>query len=143
MTIAVLPEIHLAKIEVSNNCLYDFVQLCGGHVYDLYLYDLNLHVHCAELTASHECWFLDMVPEKFPEDEAAQQELAEQLVQAKADTDAIGYYHVRSLKSAKLLHAVTAEEWEEFLDEADGDDDEARVRMMEHWLEYYMANSPE
>lgn len=57
----------------------DLVRRCGGEVFDVYVFDANLHVHCCSITPSYEMFFFDVVPLVWPENEAERDTLYDDL----------------------------------------------------------------
>jgi hypothetical protein len=142
-----LPEIRLFVVDDTQYCSDDFKARCGGKVFTAYIFNANASTYCCEITPSYEMWPLNTFPAKWPEDEETRDKLSEELRENNGDE--IKYYHVRTTKldKCKLLREVTETEWNDFLEDADGDTekeriDRATVKMMEHFTEYFTGNPP-
>lgn len=94
-------------VDATRSYSEDLVKRSGGRIFDVYLFDANLHVHCCSITPSYEMQYVDSVSAKFPDDEQDRDNLNEDLRGANLCTDPYSYYDVTG-----WLRANTKEESE-------------------------------
>jgi len=87
------PKLKLVKID-ETHYWSDLVVESAGRLWGVYLYDENVHVHCAEWTASYECHFLYTVTENEVDDETDRM-----IEEGDMFTDPIRYFHVSDIKA--------------------------------------------
>lgn len=116
----------------------DLVARSGGTIYGMYLFDNNRHVHCCEITPSYEMEFLESVPKSRPEDECLADRLDMDVMEGDTDRGEVSYFHVHNIDLAKCIDAwaMTADEWQTLLDDADGDTEQAYEAALEAAREY-------
>lgn len=138
----VKPSLRLFVRDESKGCTEDFLKRCGGKLFGVYIFDENLHVHCAEVTPSFEMEFLYFEPARFPEDDSNRDELHDELAECGYGMPGPCYVHVFSgerLKKCKKLRKISDEDWQELVDEHG---EEAHRKYMEKEIEHYNANTP-
>lgn len=144
--IDVLPQFKLLKIDVTRDYLDEsLVRQAGGRIYSVYLVNVNRQVHVCDLSPSYELHFLEDIPERSPDDEAERERLYDELLEANLETEPVTYSYVRHYRESDFIdgpYAITPEDWQEKLDEANGDPDKAYDLLLEEVLEYVRANSP-
>lgn len=139
---AILPELRLFVRDVSRYCTKELLDLCGGKVEEVSIFDANRHVHCAELTPSYEMHYLYTVAGVYPDDEIQRDKVDAAVTEASNETDSVSYFHVRSvnLDKCRVLDAVTAEEWQALVEFHDGNEEDAYQEWIDSRIEYYNCN---
>ena len=139
------PEIYVLLVDETEYWRKDIVE-AAGRLIGVYLYDRNKIVHCAEMTGSYECYFVETVTHERVSDDVDQDIRC-------GDEESVTYYHAdsverilliemgrdlpTSVKMARfLLWKTSDEEWEEAQEE-----DSPRMAVMEAALEYARCNS--
>jgi len=83
-----IPPKYLAcLIDVSEHCQPDFLEKCGGKVYQSGFFDDNLDTFICSPERMVFVEWLELVPESTPEDEAAREQLYELLIEEGSDLD--------------------------------------------------------
>ncbi len=144
----IVPEFYLYRHDVTEYYTGSqgraIVERCGGKIIDIYIFDHRRHVHCCELRASYEMWFIEGIPggETLPEDE----DIDEALREVNTETEPVMYVHAFDVESRegvqKLDDFFDAETWEELLEDADGDREQAHSKAVDHVREGLSCNPP-
>jgi hypothetical protein len=142
----------------------ELVERSGGKIFDVYLFDMNLHVSCCSTTPSYEMEIIDAVPLVWPEDDKKRAELSEDLHGANIHEDRLCYFEVTGWLGAATREGaeipdswdwVTApalmqvnkpdptdvETWERYLEENDGNVRSAHAFFIEDTLEDINGNA--
>jgi hypothetical protein len=135
-----MPDIRVFKVDVTDYYPEEF-QRRAGKIFEVYLFDANLHVHCCELTPSYEMAFIGSTWTKSPRTERAREKLADDINISDLETSPVAYYHVRGINLEPLERlGPDKAQWARFLNDADGDRDEAREALVENYREYCCGN---
>lgn len=126
--VQVIPHFKVVAIDETRDWRDDMVAKCG-RLYGLYLFDVNRHVHCCELTPSYEMHFIETVAANFIDDETDAL-IREANAQCQQDVE---YQHCRVIDR---MHASSFVDLGE-RDLADFDDYED---LLQHMLEYVHGN---
>lgn len=132
------------------------VERCGGKVFDVYLFDLNLHVNCCEITPSFEMHYIESIPGgtvTFPnsgaedQDSPYNEDIDEALREANIYTEPVMYIHVFDIENTPARIQLFdnwggRDEWHELLDDHDNDSQAARNELIDQIREDIHANCP-
>lgn len=131
----VTPKWFAIKLDESEHCEPEFLKRCGGKCYQIYLVDMSTHTHLCEFTPSYCLIPVELVAEKYPEDDDAREELYEELREVFYETcNEVSYMHCHHIDGLPddckddLQLTFEDDEW----------DDENRGE--EVAMEYYQGN---
>jgi len=102
------PKFVACLIDVTEHCSPDFVERCGGRVYESGFFDDNLDTYICSAEKMIFVDVLELVPEKYPEDEEASEALNCDLLEAVTADDS-GYYgrsQIERMREANPDHFV-------------------------------------
>ena len=134
------PDFRIYKQETTEHWSED-IRSRAARLFGVYLFDVNRHVHCCELTPSFEMNYLGPTWTGSIEDDEARQSLFEDILEGDAETDLVRYVHVGSVKVDECEEIGTSDEsWARFLEEAGGDEEEAYNLALDKWSEYCRGN---
>jgi len=135
------PDFRVFKMDVTGICCPELVELCGGRVFDIYVFDANRHVYVCEMTPSFELHWLEGAPGgDYPEDKA--EEVDDRLREANLQTEPVIYVHVFDIDLDKCLKydGLDTEEWSDLLADCDWDEEKAYEAALEEVLDFYQGN---
>ena len=134
------PDFRIYKQETTEYWSED-IRSRAARLFGVYLFDVNRHVHCCELTPSFEMNYLGPTWTEGIEDDEARQSLFEDILEGDAETDLVRYVHVGSVEVDECEEIGTSDEsWARFLEEAGGDEEEAYTLALDKWSEYCRGN---
>ena len=91
---------YAVRLNETHNCEPEFVERCGGAVYTVYIYNGEEITHCCELTPSYWLEEIENVPRARPEDERADNALANELLDALTGEGI--YVHCHTLDAVRV-----------------------------------------
>ena len=135
-----LPDFRVFKRDVTGICRTELVELCGGRVFDIYVFDASRYVFACELTPSYELHWLCGTPGgEYPEDK--REEVDEQLREANLQTEPVIYIHVSNIDLDECLkYRMDAREWIDLLESHECNEEKAHEAALETVIEYYQGN---
>lgn len=80
------------RLDVSQYCAPEFLERCGGRVYEISLVNVHSITHCCEVTPSYFCIPVDHVPERYPDNDNDSERLCSDLSEVTAASDPF-YFH--------------------------------------------------
>ena len=83
----VKPNFHCLKLDETEHWAPHIVER-ANRIFGLYIFDINKHVHCCELTASYECIFVRSECEGELSDD-----LFDEIMEGDAQSDSVSYFH--------------------------------------------------
>jgi hypothetical protein len=83
----IAPKYLACLLDVSAYCSPDFLEMCGGKVYQSGFFDDNLDTFICSPERMVFVEWIELVPESTPEDEAAREQLYEILIEEGTDRD--------------------------------------------------------
>lgn len=130
------------------------VERCGGKIYDVYIFDNNRHVNCAELRPSFEMNYVESIPGgivTFPNSKADDEnspyetDIDEDLREANNDTESVMYIHTFDIEDCGNLRIekndeIERAEWLELLEDNGGDREAAHREAVGRIREQCYAN---
>lgn len=121
--------VHLKAIVFDETRYWrdDIAARAGGKIYQTYLFDASLGVHCCEITPSYELRPLYATPLAEDEEGVLHEEIL------LAESDEIRYFHCRSVDSAR---PETVQDLGFF----EIDPDETRDQAIERLIDHYRGN---
>lgn len=120
--------VHLKAIVLDETRYWrDDITARAGKIYQTYLFDASLGVHCCEITPSYELWPLYATPLDEDEEGALRDEIL------LAESDEIRHFHCRSVDAARP-------ETVQYLGVFEIDPDETRDQTIERLIEHYRGN---
>lgn len=108
--VQIKPHFKVVAINETSDWRDDFIVKCG-RLYGLYLFDVNRHVHCCELTPSYELHFIETVAEK-EIDDYTDALLREANAQCQRDVE---YYHcnvIDRMHESSFVHVYPSDKVE-------------------------------
>lgn len=132
------PDLRIIKIDQTQHWRKDIV-LKAGRIHSVYGFDANLGVHLCSLTPAYELKFIGYTWDNHVDDEVENEWLCEEILAAEADAELFAYYEKINLEKTEKW-TVTDEEWQETLDDNDGNVDEARQSLLDEMIEHCQAN---
>ncbi len=128
---AFVPEIQVMFHNVTDYCSEDFKHLCGGKVYDLWIFAKDCATYYCSAQKMATCHFVSTVPAAWPEDEAMSDELRDlidsldlDMTQHNGGIDIFDYSHALdssiplSLDEFESRQVTNHKEFDELLEEA-------------------------
>jgi hypothetical protein len=160
----IIPRPLLYFTDATRNYCEDLVKRSGGKIFDVYLFDMNLHVYCCSTTPSYVMEYIDTVPLVCPEDDRACTDLTEDLYGANLHEERYRYFDVTgwlgeatkegaeipdswdgtTAPAVMLVNKpdpTDAEVWQTYLEENDDNARTAHSFFMEDTLEDLHGNS--
>lgn len=160
-----VPKPLLYFVDESSYWADAVLQLTGGKIFGVYLFDASIHgrVAVADPTPSYEMRFIESVPLERPEDDAVSEQLSDVMMEADNCSDEFRYYYIQGIlrqlatapniplqwdhKTAPfVMHTSTpdptdADMWLNYLRENDDNERDAHNSFMEDLMEDLRANS--
>ncbi len=150
----------------ETDCWLDeeLVQRCGGSIKGVNFFNANRHVCCCEMTPSYEMEFLGSVsgkPTPYPEPVVQLSLLSDippldyqlehereidridmDLMDGDRGSDPVSYFHVTDIELGKCIDVwkFNDHEWQELLDDADGNEEKAYEAAVELVREHIQQN---
>lgn len=119
------PKFVACRIDVTEYCSPSFVARCGGKVYESGFFDDNLNVFICSAQAHVFVEALELVPERYPEDETARNALNEELLEQEVEDHYYLRRDVARMREANPDHFVE-------LDLTFDEDDDPSEAVREH-----------
>jgi hypothetical protein len=122
------PKYIACLIDISEHCSEEILARCGGKLYMSGFYDDNLNTY---LCSPEPCIFVDvieLVPEKYPEEEPARDNLNCELIEAHTMDDS-GYYGRRDIERRRERNPDHFQELSFTFDADDKPEDEVREHL--------------
>lgn len=129
----ITPRWHAVKIDESRFCSPDFLERCGGGVFQVYLVNLAEVTYCCEITPSYCLIPVDLVAKEYPDEdvpggEERRNALYEELLEVNNQAD-VQYMHCSDFDRtvpAEDRHDLTPRLDLEDLEDGDTGEDVAR-----------------
>jgi hypothetical protein len=97
-----VPDWRAIRFDETQYCSPEFVELCGGKVYTVYIYNHNEATYLCEMQPSYCLIPVDLVAEVYPEDDEERERLDEVLREVHLN-DEVTYIHCSDIKDSETI----------------------------------------
>lgn len=135
------PKFIAGLIDISEYCEPDFLERCGGKVYYSGFFDDSTNHYLCSFQKN--IWFevVELVPEKYPEDQDESEKLNMELIDARSELDD-GYYSRSLVESMMEKNPEHFEVLEFNFDDDEDLDEEAQDRARHDDVREYLQGNP-
>jgi hypothetical protein len=138
-----LPHFKIYKLDETDYWVNPDLVARAGRLYGVYLVNVNEVTHLCEYQGSYCLWFLETIPENYPDDSDEKESLLEEIQEGDLGTETVVYVHTNQLDKVEPVHVydpVTQEEYDEAVASFDGDTEKVTRYFIDEYLEEARAN---